>query len=405
MAPTLLIVGAGHAAGQLVASLAQRKADMNIVLVGEEASLPYQRPPLSKKFLSGEMEAGRLLVRPGEFYDHPSITVHTGTRITAIDRSEKVAIAEDGTRFHYDQLVLATGSRARTLDIPGSDLDGVYTLRSIVDVDGIRPELVSGNRLTVVGAGYIGMEVAASAISMGIEVTVIESVGRVMARSVSPFVSGVFEDIHREKGVSLILDGKVSEFCGSGKIDSVRLADGRAIATDAVVVGVGAVPNIELAVDAGLETGDGIVVDTQCRTSDPDVFAIGDCTWHPNPLLDRKLRLESVHNALEQAKTTAAVLCGESSEYAQIPWFWSDQYEYKLQIAGLSDDYDDTVIRGSVEARRFSCLYLKDGRLIAIDAVNSPVDFVQARSLIAEGREVSRMRLENPDTPVKDGII
>lgn len=404
MPESLLVIGAGHAAGQLVASLVQRKADYRITLVGDETSLPYQRPPLSKKFLSGEIEAERLLVRPEAFYEDPSIEVHRDSRIASIDRSARTAEADDGRKFDFDKLVLATGSRARTLQVPGAELDGVHTLRSIADVERIRARLVPGKRLAVIGAGYIGMEVAAVAIGMGLSVTVIETCGRVMARSVSPLVSDVYAEVHRDHGVGLILDGTVIGFSGTDKVAAVDLADGRSIAADAVIVGIGAIPNIELAESSGLDTGDGIIVDPQCRTSDPDILAIGDCTRHPNPLLGTDLRLESVQNALEQAKTAAAVLCGEDAEYAQVPWFWSDQYDLKLQIAGISGEHDETVIRGSVASRQFSCLYLANGRLLAIDAINRPMDFVQAKPLIAERRELDRVRLEDARTPLKDCV-
>ena len=397
-----MIVGAGHAAGQLVASLVQRKADFRITLVGDEGSLPYQRPPLSKKFLAGEIDSERLLVRPAGFFDTSGISVHTGTTIRSIDRARRVAVSGDSREFRYDRLVLALGSRARELKVPGSELEGIHTLRSIDDVTKIRPGLAPGCRLTIIGAGYIGLEVAAVAVGMGVDVTVIESASRVMSRAVSEEVSRAYAHIHRERGVSLMLGAQVRGFAGSGRVSAVELADGQTVVSDIVIVGIGAVPNTELAERSGLRTGDGIVVDKQCVTSDPSVLAIGDCTQHPNPLLNRSLRLESVHNALEQAKTAAAVLCGEAASYAQVPWFWSDQYDLKLQIAGIPGDHDETVLRGSVANRRFSVLSLKDRRLVAIEAVNSPMDFVQARPMIATASRLDPDRLGNESTPLKD---
>jgi len=402
MAEDVVIVGAGHAAGQVVSTLKQQKFAGKITLLGEEPWLPYQRPPLSKKFLAGELDAGRLFVRPESFYADPQITVRLDTRVTAIDRDANSVIIEAGEELHYDTLILATGARARPLEVPGIDLPGIHYLRSIGDVERIRAVLEHGRRITIVGAGYIGLEVAAVARGFGLEVVVLEAADRVMSRVVSPLVSEFYADVHQQHGVDLRLSTSVAGFSGDQSVRSTATGGGDEILTDIVVVGVGAVPNVELAAAAGLEIDDGIVVDEFCHASDEKIYAVGDCTNHPNALLGRRLRLESVHNALEQAKTAAMGICGTAAPYAQIPWFWSDQYDLKLQIAGLSSGYDETVIRGDMSSHSFACVYLRDDRIIALDAVNRARDFMQGKQVIAANYDVDRSLLADPDVPLKD---
>jgi len=402
MGETVAIAGAGHAAGQVVATLRQKKFDGTILLIGEEPWLPYQRPPLSKKFLAGELTAERLHFKPESFYDDPGITVRLGTRIDAVDRSGKTLHTADGKTLAFDKLVFATGARPRLLDLPGVDLDGIHYLRTIADVIGIRNQLKKGARLTIVGAGYIGLEVAAVASQLGAIVTVIEMEDRVMSRVVSPQLSEFYQNEHSSHGVNLLLSTSISGFSGNGQVTAVDLSDGGQVATDLVVIGIGVVPNTELAQAAGLEVDNGIVVDNHCQTSDSDFFAVGDCTHHPNDILGYRVRLESVHNALEQAKTAASNVCGEESCYTQVPWFWSDQYDLKLQIAGLSQGYDQVILRGDPDSRSFSCLYLRDGRLIAVDAVNSPKDFMQSKALIAAHAVIDPEMLANPDIGLKN---
>jgi len=399
---TVVIAGAGHAAGQVVASLRQKKFAGRIVLIGEESWLPYQRPPLSKKFLAGALSAERLYFKPASFYDNPDIEVHLGTRITAIDRDACTVISGDGAVFTYDKLVLALGSRPRTLSLPGADLAGIHYLRGIDDVLKIQAEIQSGQRLVIVGAGYIGLEVAAVTAMLGVDVTVVEMEERVMSRVVSPQLSEFYQQEHQAHGVTLRLSTGTSGFSGSQKLQYVLLDNGEKLAADLVVVGVGIVPNIELADAAELKTENGIVVDDHCRTSDANIYAVGDCTFHPNAVLGRSLRLESVHNALEQAKTAASNICGEEATYAQVPWFWSDQYDLKLQIVGLSQGYDEVVMRGDPLTRSFACLYLRDGQLIAVDAVNSPKDFMQSKALIANGARIDPRQLANTEVALKD---
>jgi len=308
----------------------------------------------------------------------------------------------DGETLAYDKLVFATGARPRLLNLPGVDLDGIHYLRTIEDVTGIRNQLTKEARLVIVGAGYIGLEVAAVASQLGADVTVIEMEDRVMSRVVSPQISEFYQKEHSSHGVTLMLSTGISGFSGDGKVTAVDLTDGDQVAADLVVIGIGVVPNTELASDAGLNVDNGIVVDDHCQTSDPNIFAVGDCTQHPNGILGYRVRLESVHNALEQAKTAASNICGDDSRYADVPWFWSDQYDLKLQIAGLSQGYDQTIVRGDPDSRSFSCLYLRDGQLIAVDAVNSPKDFMQSKALIAAHVVIDPDLLANPENELKN---
>lgn len=405
MTERTVIAGAGHAAGQVVATLKQLKYAGQIVLVGDEDYLPYQRPPLSKKFLAGAMPAERLHFKPASFYDEPNIEIRLRTRITTIDRDNKSVHTEGGERISYDKLVLALGSRARRLRIDGADLAGVHYLRSIADVDDIRSELNHYRRTVIIGAGYIGLEVAAVMQQQGLDVTVVELADRVMSRVVSPEISDFYQIEHTNQGVKLRLSTGVSAFRGDKRIASVETTNGEQIPADFVVVGIGIVANTELAASAGLTVDNGIVVNDQCETGDPAVYAVGDCTAHPNAIYNRQLRLESVHNALEQAKTAAANICGKETHYSQVPWFWSDQYDLKLQIAGLSEGYDEIVIRGNPADRSFACLYLKNGQLIATDAVNAPREFVQSKGLIASHAKIDPARLADADIPLQDAVV
>ncbi|MDH3577149.1 MAG: FAD-dependent oxidoreductase [Gammaproteobacteria bacterium] len=402
MSKKIVIAGAGHAAGQLGATLRQQNFEGQIVLVGDESYLPYQRPPLSKGFLAGKMSAERLHLKADNFYDDHQIEVKLQTRITAIDRDKKTLEIEDGEDIAYDKLVLALGSRVRELPVEGANLKGVYYLRSIDDVEQIRPEMDVGRRLVIIGAGYIGLEAAAVARSLGLDVTVIEMADRVMARVVSPEISDFYQIEHTSKGVKLRLSSGAASLRGKKRVKRVEITGGEEIRADFVIVAVGILPNTELAEQAGLDVDDGIIVDDRCITSDKDVYAVGDCTSHPNDIYGRRLRLESVHNAIEQAKTAANNLCGIETHYAQVPWFWSDQYDLKLQIAGLSEGYDDVVIRGNPADRSFACLYLKDNRLIATVAVNAPRDFVQSKALIAAHTVLSADKLADSAISLKD---
>ena len=372
------------------------------MLVGEEPWLPYQRPPLSKKFLAGELPAERLYFKPAGFYDAPGIDVRLKTRITAVERERQQVITANGERIPYDTLVLATGSRARQIRVPGSDKHGLHYLRGIDDVSRIRAALDSARNVVIIGGGYIGLEVAAVIRQLGRDVCVVEMADRVMCRVVSPVVSQFFQAQHTAHGVHLLLSTELEAFEGNTKINAVRTNRGPSIPADLVIAGIGIVPNTELATSAGLEVDNGIVVDAHCRTADSNIYAIGDCTSHPSNIYGRRIRLESVHNAVEQAKTAAANICGETVEYAQVPWFWSDQYDLKLQIAGLSEGYDQAVTRGEPATRSFSCVYLRDGVFIACDAINAPRDFVQSKALIAAGLRIAPDRLADTGVQLQD---
>ncbi|MEZ5565758.1 MAG: FAD-dependent oxidoreductase [Gammaproteobacteria bacterium] len=402
MQKTVVIAGAGHAAGQTIVSLRQGGFDGRIVLVGEEPYLPYQRPPLSKKFLSGEMDLPRLLLRHEKFYADHQIDVRLSTRVTRIDPGSHSAELSDGNRLDYDKLVLATGSRAREMAVEGHRLDGVHYLRTIEDVDRIRDQLRPGASLVIVGAGYIGLEVAAVTASLGLKVTVIELASQVMARVQAPVVSAFMERVHREAGVEIRCGIGVSGFNGSTRLQSVTLSNGQEISADLAIIGIGILPNVELAEAAGIRCNNGILCDEHCRTNVEDVFAVGDCSNHPNALLGRRVRLESVHNAQEQAKTVAATILDNAEPYAQVPWFWSDQYDLKLQIVGFSGPDAQAVIRGDPDSHSFAVFYLDNGRLTAVYAINSPREFMLSKKLIAIGARPDPAALRDTDTPFKE---
>jgi 3-phenylpropionate/trans-cinnamate dioxygenase ferredoxin reductase subunit len=401
MSETIVIVGAGHAAGQAAASLRQKKFAGRIVIIGEEAYIPYQRPPLSKKFLAGELDEKRLYFKPENFYPDHDVEMLLSTRVEKIDPENKSVHLSNGTDISYDKLLLTTGSRVRKLSVPGNGLQGIHYLRSIDDVLGIQKDFREGARLVIVGAGYIGLEVAAIAVKRGIDVTVLETEDRAMNRVVAPEISAFFQAVHKEAGVKIEFGRMVQEFRGTSSVAEVFCADGHVAPADSCIVGIGIVPNSELAEAAGLECDSGIVVDEYARTSAPDIYAAGDCTRHPNALLGVSLRLESVHNALEQAKTAAAAMCGELKAYAQIPWFWSDQYDIKLQIVGLNNGYDQLIIRGDQDARSFAAFYLKNGRLLAVDAINSPREFMLGKKLVTAQASFDPAELADESTDFK----
>ena len=392
MADPIVIVGAGHAAGVAAASLRDQGHVDGIVMIGDESVPPYQRPPLSKEFLAGQMPPERLLLKPEKFYTERGVTLKLGTRVEAIEREPMRLRLGSGETLGYAKLLLATGSRPRKLAIPGTDLAGVHYLRSLADVEAIRADLVPGGRAVVIGAGYIGLEAAAVAAKAGLQVTVLEAADRILGRVSGPVVAEFFAQVHREQGVDVRCSVRVEALEGSGRIEAVMCSEGR-ISADLVVIGVGIDPNVELAAAAGLACDNGIVVDEFTRTSDAAIHAAGDCTNHPNALLGSRLRLESVQNAVDQARVAAANLCGKPRAYAELPWFWSNQYDLRLQIAGLSQGHDRVLVRGSPSGRSFSVLYVRGGRLIAADTVNAPRDHLALRKLIAAGGETEVERL------------
>lgn len=392
------MIGAGHAGGQAAASLRQEGYEGEIVIIGDEPHIPYQRPPLSKQYLAGEHGLERVYLRPEKFYADRDVTIRPNVRVKAIDRTAQTVATSDGEALPYSKLLLATGSRPRRLRLGGEDLPGIHYLRTIADVDAIRADMAPGRKVVVVGGGYIGLEVASVCIEAGLEVRVLEMEDRILQRVTTPFMSEFYHDLHDRRGVSLHTGTTVTGFAGNGRVRQV-LCGGLAFDADLVIVGIGIVPNVELAQDAGLPCDDGIVVDDRCRTADEKIYAAGDCTNHPNPLLHRRLRLESVPNAMEQARVAAANLCGGDRVYATVPWFWSDQYELKLQMVGFAADGDTEVLRGDQSANSFAVFHLKDGRLAAVDAVNSPREFMICRRLI--GRQVDSRTLANPETELK----
>jgi 3-phenylpropionate/trans-cinnamate dioxygenase ferredoxin reductase subunit len=323
-------------------------------------------------------------------------------RITSLDREAHQVTTADNETIGYDKLILALGSRVRQLTLPGVELAGIHYVRSIADVEAIRADIAHSKHLAIVGAGYIGLEVAAVCRQQGLHVTVIEMADRVMSRVVSPNVSDFYQLEHTTQGVKLLLSTGVLAFHGRKRVKSIETDNEQKITADTAIIGVGIQPNTELAETAGLEVNDGIVVNDQCQTADPDIYAIGDCTSHPNSIFDQRLRLESVHNAVEQAKTAASNLCGNEMHYSQVPWFWSDQYDLKLQIAGLSQGYDEVVLRGDPASRSFSCLYLKNGVLIAVDAINAPKEFVQSKALIANRIVCDAQQLADASVALRD---
>jgi 3-phenylpropionate/trans-cinnamate dioxygenase ferredoxin reductase subunit len=382
-ADTVVIVGASHASVQAIDTLRREGHQGHIVLVGDEPYLPYNRPPLSKKYLSGEMERERLLLRSVQFYEQAHVETRLGLRVTAIDRTDHRLRLSDGDELHYDKLLLCIGSRPRLLEVPGYDLPGIHYLRTIADVDAIRADLAAARSLVVVGAGYIGLEAAASARHLGLDVTVLEMADRPMNRVVAPEISTFYLRRHEHEGVRILCNTSVTAFAGSERVQAVHCGE-REFAADLVVVGVGILPESTLAASAGLRCENGIWVDEHCQTSDPSIYAAGDCTYHPSVRYGRRVRLESVDNAVEQARTAAANICGKTARHEHVPWFWSDQYDVKLQIAGLTQGYDQTVIRGDPDSGRFALYYLANGELLAVDAVNSTKDFMTGKKWIAE---------------------
>jgi 3-phenylpropionate/trans-cinnamate dioxygenase ferredoxin reductase component len=403
----IVIAGAGHAGGSAAAMLRQMGWAERITLIGEEQLVPYQRPPLSKAWLKGEATADSLALRPAKFYADATIDLRLGMRVTAIDRAAKTVTAQGEAgpeTIGYDYLILALGARARRLPLPGADLEGVLELRSATDADRLKAALYPGAHLAVIGGGYIGLEAAASGRALGAEVTIIERESRVLARVACPILSDFFQNFHRAQGVTIEVDAQVSALEGTGgRVSGVRLGDGRLIACDAALIGVGAVANDELARAAGLDCQNGIVVDLAAQTSDPAIFAIGDCTSRPLPLYERTGRLESVPNALEQAKQAAALICGKPAPTPEVPWFWSDQYDLRLQICGIPFDATEVVVRGDIAAGKFALFHLTaDGTVQAVEAVNASTEFMGGRRIIARRRRLTRARIEDMSVSMQE---
>jgi 3-phenylpropionate/trans-cinnamate dioxygenase ferredoxin reductase component len=402
----VVILGAGHAGGTAAALLRQYGFEGPITLVGEEPIPPYQRPPLSKAWLKGEADADSLALKPLEFYPEHNIDFRASTTALSINRGAKTVALSDGLSLAYDLLILATGARAIALPIPGADLKGVMFLRTAADAETLKATVGPGKTLAVVGGGYIGLEVAASGRALGAEVVVLEREPRLLARVACETLSTFFKAYHEAHGVTFELGATAAAFVGEdGHVTGVTLADGRTIACDAVVVGVGVAPNDEIARDCGLDTARGVVVGLEARTSDPSIFAIGDVAHRPMPIYGRMFRMESVPNALEQAKQAASAIVGRPPPAGETPWQWSDQYDLKLQIAGYAFDVDEVLVRGSPASGKFAVFHLKGDLVQSVEAINSPPEFMMGKQLIGARRPVDKARLADPTVSMKEVAI
>jgi len=404
LSETFVIIGAGQAGAQAVDTLRREGYTGRLVLVGAETELPYQRPPLSKKYLAGELAEERLWFRHRAFYEEHHTELRLGVRATQLDTASRRVLLEDGVAIAYDRLLLCLGASSRRLTCPGADLAGVHYLRDLGDAERLRAEIRPGAKLVIVGGGYIGLETAATCRHLGCEVTVLEMGDRLMARVVAPSVSKYFAEQHAAHGIRVICDARVAALEGDTRVRRVRCADGSVHDADFVVVGIGALATSALAQTAGLACDNGIVVDEFCRTSDAAVFAAGDCTNHPSPHYGRRVRLESVDNAFEQAKTAAQNLLGRGVIHDRIPWFWSDQLDNKLLIVGLSQGHDRIVMRGEPASRSFSVCYLADRELLAVEAINHSKDYMAARKLIAERVKMNLDKLADPSVALKEAV-
>ncbi|WP_369389944.1 NAD(P)/FAD-dependent oxidoreductase [Streptomyces sp. CG1] len=385
---SVAVIGAGQGGLDTAAALRAKGYDGRITLVGEEPALPYQRPPLSKGFLTGAIGHADLTLRTESFFEAQDIELVTGDRACHIDLfGSRIELASGG-RLDYDRLVLATGSRPRPLPVPGADLNGVLTLRTLADAEALRALLDGPPRqVAIVGAGFVGLELASTARSLGHEVTVVEAQARVLARALTPQLSRWLADRHRQQGVRLLTNSEVAALYGSasGQVEVLQLRDGTRLPADLVVIGIGVLPRTELAADAGLLVGDGVIVDPRLRTTDRSVYAIGDCARFPDSGPGRHIRLESVQNASGQARCVAAAICGDDAPYTAVPWFWSEQCALRLQMAGLTADHDETVTVGDPDEGRFSVLCYREGTLVGVESVGRPADHGIARRLLATG--------------------
>ncbi|MEZ4773607.1 MAG: FAD-dependent oxidoreductase [Bacteroidia bacterium] len=385
-----IIIGAGHAAAQLAPSLRQYGWTGEIMVIGEEPLIPYNRPPLSKEFLQGKKTEDQMFIRGAAVYEKSDIQFLTNTRVEHIDRQNKSLRLHNGETLAYSKLAITTGASVRKLPVPGATLPGVFYLRNLHDSSAIRSAAKPGGVAVVIGGGYIGLETAASLSALGMKVKLLETADRLLSRVTHPIVSQFYTRIHQEEGVEILTSEKLVQIEKTGKSLQTKTESGTETTCDLVVAGIGVEPETNLAKSCGLEVEDGIVVDEYSQTSDPDIVAAGDCTWFPSQLYGYKTRLESVPHATDQAKSAAATICGQQHRYEALPWFWSEQYDVRLQIAGLHQGYDEVVVKGEpTEGRSFTLWYLKEGKVIAADCVNRPKDFIVARQLIPMQRSVA----------------
>lgn len=398
----VVIAGAGHAAGQLAQSLRMDGFEGGITLVGDEPYAPYQRPPLSKGLIAGTETIDDLYLRQAGGYSEIGVDLVLGVRVKKIVRAAKSVELSDGQSLSYDTLVLATGTRVRELPVPGAKLAGVHYLRTLDDATTLQDAMASGKNLTVIGGGFIGLEIAASAAKAGLNVTVLEAADRLMGRAVSPEISEFYKAHHEAQGVTVKTGIGIALLSGENSVNGVVLADGSTIGSDLVVIGIGVLPNSELASEAALETENGIVVDEFCRTSDHDILAIGDCTNHPNAFAGTRLRLESVQNAVDQARTAAQVICGSAKPYTALPWFWSDQFDLRLQIAGLITGATNSIVRQGETPDSFSVFHYGSNGIIACEAVSAPKDFMAAKMMITKKISPDPERLADSTIAIRD---
>lgn len=402
----ILIVGSGHGGAQCAIALRQAGFSGTLAIVGDDPELPYERPPLSKDYLKGEKSFERILIRPAAFWQERDVTMLCGRRIVAVDPAAKTVTDAEGGTIGYGSLVWSAGGSARRLACSGHDLAGLHAIRSRKDVDQLLTELPAAQRIVVIGGGYIGLEAAAALAKADKQVVVLEAMDRVLARVAGEALSRFYEAEHRAHGVEIRTGALVDCLEGTnGRVSGVRLAGGETLPADLVIVGIGIVPEVAPLLAAGAEGGNGVRVDGQCRTSLADVFAIGDCALHVNAYADgAEIRLESVQNANDQANVVAKVLTGQDAHYDAVPWFWSNQYDLKLQTIGLSIGYDQEVVRGDPTTRSFSVIYLRQGKVIALDCVNATKDYVQGRKLVETGAVIDPALLADAAVPLKEMI-
>lgn len=402
--PHIAIIGAGQSGMQVADSLRRGGFAGELTLLGEEAWLPYQRPPLSKQYLLDQIDSNRLYFRPAAHYEKLDVKVLLSTGVASVDRANRTLGLANGTELGYDRLAFTTGARVRKLNLPGADDPRVCYLRGLSDAEIIRTRLQTAQRVAVIGGGFIGLEIAAVARTRGLDVTVIEAQSRLMPRVVAPIVSAYFDQLHQRRGVRILTSQSIVTLESGTDRMTLKLASGEDVDADLIVVGIGVHPNVEVAAASGLVCDGGIVVDEFARTSDPDIVAAGDCTWHRNVLFDRHHRLESVQNAVDQAKVAAASLLDQPLAYAQVPWFWSDQYDVKLQMAGISTGFDTAIVRGVPETGAFSVFYYGGARVLACDSINRPAEHMAARRLLAGAGLLAQDAAANPAVDLKTFI-
>ena len=403
----VLIVGAGHGGAQAALALRQHKYAGSVALLGDEPDPPYERPPLSKEYFSGEKSFERILIRPQAIWAERDIELQLLRRVVAVDPAEQNVVLSDGSRIGYGKLIWATGGAPRRLSCSGSDLMGVHNVRTRADADRMLAETPKVQNVVVIGGGYIGLEAAAVLAKLGKQVKVLEAMDRVLARVAGEPLSRFYEAEHRAHGVEIHLNAKMDCLIGhDGWVTGVRMSDGSVLPADMVVVGIGIVPAVEPLIAAGAASGNGVEVDEFCQTSLPNIYAIGDCAIHANPFAGgQRIRLESVQNANDQAITAARHIAGDAAPYHAVPWFWSNQYDLKLQTIGLSLGYDEVVVRGQSAARSFTLVYLSKGKVLALDCVNSVKDYVQGKALVITQATPDKSVLANPEIPIKSLLV